>query len=288
MNNPKFSHIYSVDKPTLNDFYKQYQKDYSKKLDILDSLEELKNLFEKESFPKQMSGILDGLEQEWNAKDYYAAMDRVKYQLLKNKLIKNKPDIFSFVQDIAIVVAKKKEEIYKMTTEELALMDVSEYFIVEEKAYYNLKELKDKITPEIFNLFVVFQVDGMVQGDGWGIGLFGNTPQFVPFAFQAFQAVGLDDLANDIQSAIHAFPPNTTFNNQEDAYIDVLNFIENPRRKITNSELLKYTKEEREKFHLAYNHALNDLEETLQLQTDFWDIVKAYFHQNLNQVIYVN
>ncbi|MGB1295551.1 MAG: hypothetical protein ACPG6V_08725 [Flavobacteriales bacterium] len=287
MNNPKFNHIYSVDKPTLNDFYKQYQKADSKNLDILETLEVLKNHFEKEHFPKQMSGILDGLEQEWNAKDYYAAMDRVKYQLLKNKLIKNKPEILSMVKDIAKIVAKKKEEIYKMTAEELALMDVSEYFIVKEKAYHNLEELKDKIAPEIFNLFVVFQVDGIVQADGWGIGLFGNTPQFVPYVFQAFQAVGLDDLANDIQSVIHAFPSNTTFNNQEDAYIDVLNFMENPRRKITNPELLKYTKEEREKYHLAYIHALYDLEETLQLQADFWDIVKAYFHQNINQVVYV-
>jgi len=287
MNNPKFSHIHSVENPTLNHFYKQYHKADSKKLDILDSLEEIKNHFEKERFPKQMSGILDGLEKEWKAKDYYAAMDRVKYQLLKNKLIKNKPVILAIVQDIAKVVAKKKEEIYKMTAEELALMDVSEYFIEQEKVYHNLEELKDKIAPEIFNLFVVFQVDGIVQGDGWGIGLFGNTPQFVPYVFQAFKAVGLDDLANDIQSAIHAFPPKTTFNNQEDAYIDVLNFIENPRRKITNTELLNYTKEEREKYHLAYNHALYDLEETLQLQVDFWDIVKTYFHQNINQVIYV-
>lgn len=217
MNNPKFNHIYSVDKPILNDFHKQYQKVDFKNLDILDWVEELKSLFKKEHFPEQMSGILDGLEQEWKAKDYYGAMDRVKYQLLKNKLIKNKPEIFSIVQDIAKIVAKKKEEIYKMTTEELALMDVSEYFIEQEKAYNNLEELKDHIAPEIFNLFVVFQVDGIVQDDGWGIGLFGNTPQFVPFAFQAFKTVGLDDLANHIQSAIHAFPPNTTFNNQEDA-----------------------------------------------------------------------
>ncbi|WP_378181181.1 hypothetical protein [Aquimarina sp. SS2-1] len=159
------------------------------------------------------------------------------------------------------------------------------------KKYRNqsLTEVRAHMNDAAFHLYVAYQAIGCAQSGGWAVGVFGNTPQLIPFIPDAFEDLGWGTAVEAFNRTVDAFPEGTIFNLNDKDYIDILNFIENPRRKIEHPKLLQYSKTEREQYCHNYEQCIVRLEEitdALWVDNKEWSIITHYYNDNLQKRIW--
>lgn len=134
----------------------------------------------------------------------------------------------------------------------------------------SVSNLQAKCTPETFAIYVCFQTIGCWQSGGLAIGVFGNFPQLVPYIPKIVSEIGYQDIGKAIQNIIKVFPKQTNFSQNDTLYCDILNFMENPRRKTTHALLQAITAGEKQRYHQKYIETL-DIAETLIETQWFWE-----------------
>lgn len=147
---------------------------------------------------------------------------------------------------------------------------------------------KEKVSREVFNLYIAYLAMSIWKGDGWG-SVFAENHALVPYLAEAMNAVGLSGISKAVEQTVSTFPVWTDFSDGETIY-DIINFMENPRRKIDNEVLLKISREEREQMCSNYKDALHELDE---LASPLWehgapqneglDIILEFVQKHWNQ-----
>lgn len=122
-----------------------------------------------------------------------------------------------------------------------------------------IREIKEKVTPELFNVHICTNVIGMWQGDGW-FEIVANNPEMLQYIPKAMNALGLSQIGEAFQDLLTLFPPFATFT-YGDLHIEIINFLENSRRRVDDERLNQYSKEERTEFSKQYENKLGVLED---------------------------
>ena len=121
----------------------------------------------------------------------------------------------------------------------------------------------ERCTLPVANLYMVFQAIGCFQSGGLAVGIFGNAPYLVPNLSYALEETGYTKEAESIEWVKNTFPLYTDFYYSE-LYNDILNFMENPKRKTTHSQVQNINMEEKQKYHQSYIEALDKAEPILE------------------------
>ncbi|WP_196892179.1 hypothetical protein [Aureivirga marina] len=249
---------------------------------------ELENDLIRMDIPKGILNFVRKINVESESNNLFKIKEQLKI-LKKIKLLKSKNQINQKIQNLIKVINQKIEEKYKISPYEKALFSLSELLFSEHSIYTPLEEFKNILTEEAFTLYISFQTIGNVNSDGWAFGIFGNMPQLVPFIPESFEKLGYSKIPQAIRETIHVFPKNTKFLFDNQEYIDVLNFIENPKRKINNPKLEKFSTEERKQFSQNYHNSLDEIEKVeseIWNQNSEWEHVFNYYNQNLKKKVW--
>jgi hypothetical protein len=113
-----------------------------------------------------------------------------------------------------------------------ALLKISDTIFLNEPIHI----IKEKATEAAFTIFVGVQIIGCWKSGGWAVGVFGNFPEIVPYACETLAALGLHDVSVKVSEIKEAFPEGTDFTQNDQAYCDVINFLEGHDRYIKNKE----------------------------------------------------
>lgn len=254
-------------------------------------LQELRQALAQLTIPNGIFKLLDRLGQEIEQQSWFKAKDSIKNGLKRIQLLQGHQPIQQQInllyQSVEGAIAANAQETPLQKALDL-LEDVVWYHT---KDYPALNQLKDSLNPQAFNLFVAHQTIGCVYADGWAFGVFGNNPALVPHISEAFAALNGPQLAAAMQKAISVFPADTTFLFNDDSYIATLNFIENPRRKITDARLAQYSQAEREQFCANYQKALAVLENATEALFGYgkkWQFLEKFYQENLGLRVWKN
>ena len=142
----------------------------------------------------------------------------------------------------------------------------------------SVSNLHAKCTPETFAIYASFQTIGCWQSGGLAIGVFGNFPQLVPYVSNAVSEIGYQDIGKAIQNVIAIFPEQTNFSQNDALYCDILNLMENPKRKTTHPLLQHINAEEKQGYHQNYIEKLNIAETLIETQW-FWKTKQEEYHK---------
>lgn len=121
-----------------------------------------------------------------------------------------------------------------------------------------LEEIKEKVTPELFNLHICMNMVGNWKCDGWWY-IFCEQVRLVPFIPKALSALGLFKLRKSFEEVISCFPEDTTFTDDAD-YIDIVNFLQNDRFKVSNKKLNEIPIEKRKEMVKKTSRCIEELE----------------------------
>ncbi|WP_286923724.1 MULTISPECIES: hypothetical protein [Lysinibacillus] len=121
-----------------------------------------------------------------------------------------------------------------------------------------LDVIREKVSPEFFQLHIAINTIGNWQCDGWD-GIIAYQPHLVPYISQMLVKFGLQDLQYAFDEVIAIFPDFITFED-DSLYCDMINFLHNMRLKVSDERLNTYTQEERQAMMKQYQEKLDQLE----------------------------
>lgn len=290
--NPRFEFLNINPNPTLGTLLTQFESEKNSNQSnpsLSDLVEDLKQELAKLSLPNGVVNLIEQLQQQLKEKDFFEARDKIKNGLKRIKLIKNNDEIQEKIRVLYNQVLKEIDLEFETTPHENALFLLSDLIYLNESIYTPLSDIKNELSSEAFTLYITFQTVGCVNGDGWTFGIFGNMPQLVPYLPDEFEKLGYKKVPEAIRNTINVFPENTNFLFDNEEYIDVLNFMENSRRKVDNPKLKKYTKKEREQFCSNYHNSLKqieNIEDEIWSGTNEWKGIIRYYNDNLEKRIW--
>lgn len=280
--NPKYQFLNENPNPNLEELLLQFK---TKKKEPCEVISNLKTKVSSLKVSKKIFELIEKLDREITNEKIFEAGYTLKaiktYPLFKGDL-----ELRKCFQEIHQLI-----DGYHMSPIEKALFLLCDLIFLHKSIYTPLTTIKDELSSEAFILYVTFQTIGCVNGDGWAYGVFGNMPQLVPYIPDSLEELGYKKVPEAIRNTVSVFPEHTNFLFDDEECIDVLNFIENPRRKIDNPnpKLEKYTKEEREQFCRNYHHSLEKIEEVedeIWNENDEWSAVFKYYNDNLDKKIW--
>lgn len=123
-----------------------------------------------------------------------------------------------------------------------------------------LEEIKEKVDPDLFLLHIAMNTVGNWQCDGWWC-IISEHAELVPFIPQALEALGLYDLNAALEKLISIFPAFTVFSNNDSAYCDIANFLQNVRFKVSDERLNSIAPEKRIEMVNSVHRQLDRLED---------------------------
>ena len=107
-----------------------------------------------------------------------------------------------------------------------------------------LKDIKAKVSPELFCLHVGINVVGMWKGEGWA-GIIGEQADFVPYIPMVLKELHLPDIRDAFEDVINLYPEGTVFKTNDAEYYDLYNFLQTLSYKVQNEKLKMIAREER-------------------------------------------
>ena len=150
----------------------------------------------------------------------------------------------------------------------------------------NAHIIRQKLSPQLFNVHVCSMVIDMSQGEGW-YEIIANNPQMLKYIPQVMSDFGYSKLGQSVKDLIDLFPSIATFE-YDDLHFAIVNFLENERRKITDERLSHYTKEERAELSDKYKNLLGVLDDLSEehwgdvSQGKAWDVVLDYISKHFD------
>jgi hypothetical protein len=148
--------------------------------------------------------------------------------------------------------------------------------------------IKEQSTKEAFNLFIGVQIIGCWKSGGWAVGVFGNFPEIIPYAYDALNTIGLNNVANKVSDIIKTFPEGTDFRQNNQDYCDVINFLEGHERFIKDKcKFEKYSEAEKLSIRKNYIDAIESAEKLTDKiwsyeNLECWSNLTNYLKKNIN------
>lgn len=143
-----------------------------------------------------------------------------------------------------------------------------------------LENIKKEVSDETFVFHIAVNMIGNWKSDGWHY-IFAEGNELVPYIGETLSKLGLDELKNAFENVLSVFP-DFAKDCDEDTYYDVVNFLSNPRFKISDERLNAIDMEKRKQMSNHFNNAiadLDDISETLwgyNSEDDGWKTITDY------------
>lgn len=129
----------------------------------------------------------------------------------------------------------------------------------------SIEEIKNKISSECFTFHIAVNMIGNWQGEGWYY-IFAEGRQLLDYIEDTLDKLGLIELKEAFNNTISLFP-SFAKNSDEDTYIDVINFLQNPRFKVNDKRLNDISQEDRKILSSKYHDSINKLDD---LSNSIW------------------
>ena len=151
-------------------------------------------------------------------------------------------EFFNDVEQInEMVLAEKSDELWKIGS---------------------LAEIKTQVSTELFALHVYVNLIGNWKEGGWWF-IFCEMAELIPYVSEVLEATSMDDINAGFEKVLTCFPENTVFVNDEN-YCDTVNFLQNPRFKVTYEKLRNISVEERKELAKNTRRFVEELDETTE------------------------
>ena len=173
---------------------------------------------------------------------------------------------------------------------EKALLEINDRVFLKEP----IVKIKNKTTPEAFTIFIGCQTIGCWQSDGWEVGIFGNFPEIVPYIPEVMKILQFENIAELVEEVVHSFPEGTDFTKNDQAYCDVINFLEGHDRFIKEKQKFeKYSPDEKSQIREKYRNAVEKLDKEAELLWGYksapaggWSNIIDFLKNNINAKIW--
>lgn len=107
----------------------------------------------------------------------------------------------------------------------------------------------------------------------------------MPYVSEVLEAIPMDDINDGFKKVLTSFPENTVFVNDEN-YCDTVNFLQNPRFKVTNEKFRNISVEERKELVKKTQRFVEDLDETTEA---YWgDSAEGFGWKSVIDYIFAN
>ena len=152
--------------------------------------------------------------------------------------------------------------------EDLYNFDVAAFAQLSDKLWKlgNLDVIKEKVTPELFNLHIGINMIGIWKSEGWD-SIIGEQAHFVPYISVVLHEFELCDVRDSFESVISLFPKDTVFQSDNEEYYDIYNFFTSFSHKVQNEKLKAITLEKRRELVKLKRQRVNLLDE---LTEQYW------------------
>lgn len=143
-----------------------------------------------------------------------------------------------------------------------------------------LENIKKEVSDETFVFHITVNLIGNWKSNGWHY-ILAEGNELVPYIYDTLSKLGLDELKNAFEDVLSVFT-DLTKNCDEDTHIDIINFLSNPRFKVSNERLNNINKEERKQMSNKFNNAVFKLDEISEkiwgygTEKNGWKIVTEY------------
>ena len=173
---------------------------------------------------------------------------------------------------------------------EEALLAINDRVFIEEP----IVEIRNKTTQEAFTIFIGCQTIGCWQSDGWETGIFGNCPEIVLYIPEVMKKLQFQNIAKLVEEVIRSFPEGTDFTKNDQAYCDVINFLEGHDKFIKDKQKFeKYSPDEKSQILEKYRTAVEKLDEETEFLWEYksapeggWANIIDFLKNNLNAKIW--
>ena len=169
-----------------------------------------------------------------------------------------------------------------------ALLKINDRVFIKEP----IVEIKNKATPEAFTIFIGCQTIGCWQSDGCD-GIFGNFPEIVPYISEEMKKLQFENIAKLVEEVIHSFLESTDFTKRDEAYCDVMNFLDGHDRFIKEKQKFdKYSPDDKSQIRKKYRNAIEKLDKEAEFLWGYnapkggWGNVIDFLKNNLNAKIW--
>ena len=152
--------------------------------------------------------------------------------------------------------------------EDLNNIDIALFAQLSDKLWElgNLHDIKEKISPELFNLHIGINMIGIWKSEGWD-SMIGEHADFVPYIPMVLQEFELPDVRESFENVISLFPEETVFMSDSEEYYDICNFFTSFSHKAKNEKLKAIAPEKRREIVKAMRQRVNLLDE---LTEQYW------------------
>lgn len=123
----------------------------------------------------------------------------------------------------------------------------------------DIETIKKSVTTPTFTFFIAVNMIGNWKGEGWN-GLFSYHRNILPYIPDTLTQLGLTQLLEAFEACCKSLPDFAT-SCDEDAYVDVINFVTNTRFKVEDERLKAYNTEKRKQMCNNYRNNINLLDD---------------------------
>ena len=149
-----------------------------------------------------------------------------------------------------------------------------------------LEEIKEKVSEELFNLYIGINIIGIWKSDGW-CNILAENADFVPYISAALQELELEEIRNAFENVLSLFPEETVFKSDCSNYYDIYNFltifdykVENEKLKLIDPqkkrEMVKQTREK-----IVFLEKLTSQYWEYHCERDGWKQIIDYIHKKV-------
>lgn len=141
----------------------------------------------------------------------------------------------------------------------------------------SLDDIKEKVSPELFQVHIGMNVIGIWKYEGWD-SILGEHADFVPYIPQVLQELEMFDIKQAFEDVIALFPEDTVFASDNEAYYDIYNFLTTFSGKTQNEKLQGITPEKRREMVKLMHQKVNQLDEVTE---QYWSDEMESIIQNM-------
>ena len=141
----------------------------------------------------------------------------------------------------------------------------------------SLDDIKEKVSPELFQVHIGMNVIGIWKYEGWD-SILGEHADFVPYIPQVLQELEMFDIKQAFEDVIALFPEDTVFASDNEAYYDIYNFLTTFSGKTQNEKLQGITPEKRREMVKRMHQNVNQLDEVTE---QYWSDEMESIIQNM-------
>ncbi len=150
----------------------------------------------------------------------------------------------------------------------------------------SLRDIKEKVTVELFNLHIGINMIGIWKSEGWD-SIIGEQADFVPYIPVVLEELGLYDVQDAFENVISLFPEETVFQSDSEAYYDIYNFFTSFSHKAQNEKLKAIAPEKRRELVKLKRQKVSLLDELTEqywsdnAEMNGWKQIFDYIHKKI-------